>query len=134
MTNDRTPPPRFILKGFSQDQGFRQFAFEGAWEGMEEARMRTQFTVRADLALIRTYGIPIQDLPLLCRDLLDQRADVATLGRLTFTEDDMRLHRDGRVAAQQALVKKKKLARRPPTENAGNAWRTTSPLSMQSRA
>ena len=63
-------PSRFILNGFTHDKGFRQFAFEG----IEEDRDRTQFTVRADLTLARAYGIHIQDLPLLCREFLERRA------------------------------------------------------------
>ena len=60
---------QFVLTGFTQDLGFRVFAFEG----IGADRIRTKFTVKAELALIRNYGIRIQELPLLCRGLLDRR-------------------------------------------------------------
>jgi hypothetical protein len=106
----------------------RQFAFEG----LEEDRVRPQFTVRADLSLIRAYGIHIQDLPVLCRDLLE-RCDVGTgASALTFTEENMRLHQVDRLAAQSAH-KRRTTSRRPLAANTGNGWRTT-PLPMQSGA
>jgi hypothetical protein len=43
-----------------------------------------------DLALIPGYGIRIQDLPLLCRELLQQRVESDEISALTFTEQDMR--------------------------------------------
>ena len=82
---------QFILTGFTQDREFRVFAFEG----IDADRVRTPFTVRADLALSRTYGIRLQELPLMCRAILE--APRGRSGRrdaqnaLTFTEDAMRL-------------------------------------------
>lgn len=55
---------QYILTGFTQEMGFRVFAFER----IGDDRLRTKFTVKADLALIRRYGIRLQDLPLMCRD------------------------------------------------------------------
>ena len=40
---------QFILTGFTQDMGFRVFAFER----LADDRTRTKCSVRADLALIR---------------------------------------------------------------------------------
>jgi hypothetical protein len=60
---------QFILIGFTQDLGFRVFAFEG----MGKDQIRTGFLVKADLALTRRYGIPLQELPLMCRELLERR-------------------------------------------------------------
>ena len=84
---------QFILTGFTQDIGFRVFAFEGVAIG----QIRTAFTVRADLALSRRYGIAMQELPLLCRGLLDRRGDGvepevenAKDHSLTFSEEEMR--------------------------------------------
>ena len=79
----------FIFNGFTQDMGFRVFAFER----MGPDRIRTKYTVRADLALLLRYGIRMQELPLLCRGLLERRSDNGEeTGALTFTEDDMRLY------------------------------------------
>jgi hypothetical protein len=80
---------QFIFTGFTQDMGFRVFAFEGV--GLDRIRMK--YTVRADLTLLLRYGIPMQELPLLCRRLLE-RGDVngEERGAVTFTEDEMRLY------------------------------------------
>jgi hypothetical protein len=73
----------FVLTGFSHDLGFRVFEFDG----VDEARTRTHYTVRADLTLVRRYGVRIQELPLLCRRRLD--ASEAPGPSLTLSEAEM---------------------------------------------
>jgi hypothetical protein len=73
----------FVLTGFSHDLGFRVFEFDG----VDEARTRTHYTVRADLTLVRRHGVRIQELPLLCRRLLD--ASEAPGRSLTLSEAEM---------------------------------------------
>jgi hypothetical protein len=110
----------FVLTGFTHDQGFRVFAFDR----IGADRVRTKCSVRADLALIRVYGIHIQELPLLCRDLLDRRADGDETQPLTFTEEEMRTNLRMRDAARAAAASK----RRPPAKGAaGNASNTGNP-------
>ena len=68
---------QFVMTGFTQDIGFRVFAFEGiAGDGT-----RTPFTVRLDLALSRKYGIRIQELPLLCLGHLERRDEASRRSR-----------------------------------------------------
>lgn len=114
---------QFVLVGFTQDAGFRVFAFEG----IGEDRTRTKFTVRADLALIRGYEIRVQELPLLCRGLLERVTQVAdqdsapqdsvlperALPERTwiYTEEDMRLHASGCAEARDAAQRKKSMRR-----------------------
>jgi hypothetical protein len=100
----------FVLTGFTRDTGFRVFAFEG----IAADRSRTAFSVRADLALIRAHGIMIQDLPLLCRELLDRRDIADTEHNLTFTEAEMRAVAGVRDADREAAQRKKALRRIPP--------------------
>ena len=50
LVSGRSAKMQFVLTGFTQDLGCRVFAFEG----IAVDRMRTPFTVRADLALIRS--------------------------------------------------------------------------------
>jgi hypothetical protein len=107
------------LTGFAQEHGFRRFDFEG----IEADHTRSEFTVRADLALIRNYGIHVQDLPLLCRELLE-RAD-SDAHRLTFTEEDMRQYQANRLTEQRAADQKKRHPRRPVPASTGNSWRTS---------
>jgi hypothetical protein len=113
---------QFVLTGFIPDTGFRVFTFEG----IAEDRSRIAFTVRTDLALIRRYGIQMQDLPLLCRGLLERRGQSEPGRALVYTEAEMRLHAD-HCAAEKDAAQKKKAARRPPINNAGAGWRTGAP-------
>jgi hypothetical protein len=119
---------QFILTGFTQDTGFRVFAFEGVAVG----QIRTVFTVRADLALSRRYGIAMQELPLLCRSLLDRQEEsseneAVTEHALTFTEEEMRACADKRAADRALAALKRKAPRRPVVENTGAAWRGPQP-------
>ena len=89
----------FVLTGFSHDLGFRVFEFDCV-----EARPRTHYTVRADLTLVRKYGIHIQELPLLCRKLLD--ASEAPGPSLTVSEADMIACAEKEAFRNQAKVRK----------------------------
>ena len=116
----RSAKMQFVLTGFTPDTGFRVYAFEG----IGADRTRTEFTVRADLDLIRRYGIRVQELPLLCRALLERR-DEADLGHtLIFSEEEMRLHASACAAEREAAAQKRKPARRPPpSTQMGSGWR-----------
>jgi len=111
---------RFILTGFTPQTDFRVFAFQG----IREDNSRTEFTVRTDLSLIRKYGIRVQELPLLCRGLLERRPETEQAQNLTFSEEDMRLYQKDCVATQAAAAQKRKPPRKPPAEN-GSGWRTS---------
>jgi hypothetical protein len=110
---------QYLFTGFTHDMGFRVFAFEC----IGDDRVRTAFQVRADLGLIRRYGIRMQELPLLCRGILEHRNEDEEQRTFTYTEADMRLNAD--LCASQASAKKRKLPRKPPSENVGVAWRGT---------
>jgi hypothetical protein len=114
----RSTNVQYILKGFTQDTGFRVFAFEG----IAGDRSRVAFTVRADLELTRTYGIRMQELPLLCRSFLDRRDEVGENQELIFSEDEMRVCAKERADARENAAKRKP-PRRPVGENLGAAWR-----------
>lgn len=112
---------QFILTGFTQDREFRVFAFEG----IAADRVRSQFTVRADLSLSRRYGIRLQELPLMCREVLERREEGDQEHAMTFGEEAMHLHETNRIAARALAAEKKKSYRKPVTEAAtvGTAWR-----------
>ena len=103
---------QFALAGFTQDAEFRVFNFELVGED----RSRIPFAVRADLALSRKHGIRVQELPLLCRKLLEQRDEGEKDPVVTFTEAEMRSHAD-RATAERDASQKKKLMQRPPAVN-----------------
>jgi hypothetical protein len=112
------PETKFVLKGFSEVSGFRVFVFEG----IASDRTRTQVTVRTDLALTRRYGIRLQELPLLCRAVLERHHEGGENRVFTYTEQDMCLHADSEAARNEASHKRKP-PRRPVTENVAAPWR-----------
>jgi hypothetical protein len=117
VSEERAFKMQFVLVGFTQDAGFRVFAFEGI--GVD--RMRTKFTVRADLALIRGYEIRVQELPLLCRGLLERVTQIASEvadqepaaqereHSWVYTEEEMRLHASTCTEARDAAQRKKSM-------------------------
>ena len=97
----------FVFTGFRQDLGFRVFEFD--CEG--KAQTRTHHAVRADLTLVRKYGLHIQELPLLCRRLLD--ASEAPGTSLTLPEADMM------ACAEKETVRARAKARKPWQRQSG---------------
>ena len=91
---------RFILTGFTQDTGFRVFTFEGV--GPDQTR--TGFSVGADLALSRRYGIRMQELPLLCREFLERCSEGEQARTFTFTEAEMLVYAKRCAAERQARL------------------------------
>ena len=95
-----------------------------AFQGVAPNQVRIEFTVRADLALSRHYGIRIQELPLMCRAVLEGREEGQNDNAMTFGEDAMRLHANNCIAARALAALKKKPFRRPVPETTGTAWRS----------
>lgn len=110
---------QFILMGFTQDTAFRVFEFDY----VGPSQPRTQFTVRADLDLIRRYGIRVQELPLLCRGVLETREESEEARAFTFTEEKMNLYMKDCAAAKELAAQKKKRTGKPMGENIETAWR-----------
>ncbi len=99
----------FFLTGFSSDLGFRVFQFEG----VAADKSRSGFSVRTDLALIKEFGIRVQELPLLCRRLLEDQDLAPQMHPLTFTRDHMRLHAELCAAERAATQSRRAKYRRP---------------------
>jgi hypothetical protein len=112
------PKMQFLLTGFSEVMGFRVFAFER----IAEDRTRTPYTVKTDLALTRRYGIRLQELPLLCRAVLERCHEGEEKRAFAYAEEDMRLYADC-AAAREEAAKHRKPMRRPATDHVGSAWR-----------
>jgi len=106
----------FILTGFAQDGAFRVFAFEGIATGS----LRITFTVRANLDLTRRYGIRLQELPLICREVLEHREEGEQERAFTFTEEAMRVHATRIAAARDEAAQNRKAPRRPAHTNGSN--------------
>jgi hypothetical protein len=110
----------FVLVGFKQLNAIRQYCFNVV--GQDGSRQ--QVIIEADLGLIRRYGIPLQELPLLCRRLLERRAKIETA---VFAETDMVQYVKERAAQLQASVEKRRPHRHPVSNRVGQAWRGSSP-------
>ena len=102
----------YRLTGFTNDLGVRVFLFEDIPEDLGRGR---NYLVRADLALSRKYRIPLQELPLLCCEILQQRTgNDDTQHTFTCTEDDMSTY--ARTCAGAAEECKREPTRKPMTE------------------
>lgn len=110
--------PQFFLAGFTQAAGIRIYAFEGR----VDAR-RIDYTVEVDLALIPGYGIRIQDLPLLCRELLQQRTEPDEISAHIFTEQRMRSHAEKLATARVEAEHKRKQPRHLASPASETDWR-----------
>jgi len=110
---------RFVLTGFTEDAGCRVFTFER----IAEDQARTKFVVKADLALSRRHDIRLQELPLLCREILE-RCDADEQARtFIYTEADMIVHAEG-CASDQAARQRKMPTHKAQDKANGVAWRT----------
>ena len=94
---------QFLLTGFAQAAGIRTYAFQRRIDAS-----RIDCTVEVDLALIPGYGIRIQELPLLCRELLQQQAQPDEKSAVVFTEQRMRSYAEKLAAARHEAEHKKK--------------------------
>ncbi|HLH40193.1 MAG TPA: hypothetical protein VKX39_13675 [Bryobacteraceae bacterium] len=94
----------FVLSGFSHDLGFRIFEFDC----LENGKVRTRHTVRADLMLVRKHGIHVQELPLLCRKVLDDCQEWDRSGSMTLSEAEMM------ACAEREAARSRSSKRRPP--------------------
>lgn len=111
---------QYTLTGFTHDMGSRVFAFESI--GLD--RIRRRFRVTADLTLVRSHGIPVQELPLLCRGILQMRDEDDPQRAFAYTEADMCKYED-LCNARRAAAQQKKAVRRPPkppVENQNSSW------------
>jgi hypothetical protein len=109
---------QFFLIGFTQAAAIRIYAFDGRID-----TRRTPYTVEVDLALISGFGIRIQDLPLLCRELLQQRAQLDEICTVVFTEQRMRSHAEKLAVAREEAEHRKKQPRHLARADAETDWR-----------
>ena len=120
--NEMSSGPDFTLIGFSQEGSIRHFAFQCR----NDDRSHSDFTVNADTSLIRRYGISLQELPLLCRRLLQETLPVTPGSALIFAEDRMQQHANQRQASERIAEEKKRPHRKPNSDHLGEAWRRPS--------
>ena len=100
----------FALASVTNEGTFRRFAFELVGSGPP----RRTVVVVADMELVRKYGIPLQELPLLCLRLLESGGDFAN-ATVIFTEQEMIAYADRRLE-EKTLAEQKRRGHppRPP--------------------
>lgn len=113
-----SPKTQYLLTGFTQEKDFRIFEFEF----VDENRTRCRCAVRANLNLLRQYSIQVQELPLLCRRLLEDCPERPAGRLMTFEETSMQEH------ARLAKLEREELQRRrgnrkTPVPTPGAGWR-----------
>lgn len=108
-------PVDYVLAGFRQLEHTRQYYFDAINEDHERKRI----SVSANVELARKYGISLQELPLLCRRLLEKQSNATSID---FTESEMVLFAEKRAAeANAAMIHRR--PRRPASNVTGQAWR-----------
>jgi hypothetical protein len=105
---------RFILTGFTQNTGVRAFTFERIAADLT----RAGFIVKTDLALTRKYDIRLQELPLLCRKLLERCDESEQERTFTFSEAEMISHASN-CAVEREVRQKKNSMRKPFAKQVG---------------
>ena len=123
----KDPKVQFIFTGFRQDAGVRVFAFEDT--GKEKTGI--VYSVRADLGIARRYGIATQELPLLCRGVLERLGKTDDHQVLNYTEDEMCLHASNCKNARLESLLRKKSKFRPPSAINRIGWRAPRPGETQ---
>lgn len=110
------PKTHFILKGFKQAMEFRIFEFEGLMANS----VRASFTVGIDTTMARKYGIRLQELPLLCRGVLDQCSEGEEQRSFQYTETHMSEYAYNLAAREEAAKHKKQ--RQPAPARVAAPW------------
>ena len=93
----------YVLMTFRQRNNVRQYAFQGTTVD----KQRVEFIVDVDLALVLKHGIPMQEIPLLCRRLLEEKPVSEQARKVNFTQAQMQDY-----AARRDAAKKEAAARR----------------------
>lgn len=102
----------YVLIAFQQRENIRHFRFKGT----SEDKQRLEFIVGVDLALTRTYGIAAQELPLLCRRLLEEKPVLEQSRRSMFSEARMADYARRRDEERQQGEQRRRAYVRPPTQ------------------
>jgi hypothetical protein len=93
----------YLLTGVEQSDNIRSYAFAE----VDRDRRRTPFTVAVDISVLRKYAIPLQELPLLCRDFLEERREAGSDQHLTYGEAEMVQYASRRADASRAMRARK---------------------------
>lgn len=128
----------FLLVGFCQKENIRHYSFQGIGD---DRSGRMEFSVGVDLTLLHKHGIPLQEVPLLCRFLLASQVGHEQLGSLMFSEGEMLAHAEQRARDRaEAQIKRRSTSVRtlatptsPPSPVLTNSGNGKSGIGLGSR-
>jgi hypothetical protein len=106
----------YVLTNFQQQLNIRRFFFKGT----NAAKERLEYIVGIDLTWARKYGIPVQELPLLCVRFLEQRTDDLQPRGVNFTEAQMANYASERDAEKKRSESKRRGHFKPSTKVAAS--------------
>jgi hypothetical protein len=99
----------YKLLGFSQHDCVRHFVFQRV---LGCGTAAAEYTVAADVALARTFGISLQELPSLCSRLLEARPEDSPSDTISVTDADLKEHAAANLAAAQEREAKRAVGSR----------------------
>jgi hypothetical protein len=97
---------KFVLTGFCQNENIRRYSFQGIATGGR----RTDWNVGVDLTMLQRHGIPLQEAPLLCSEVLASQAGHDQAQSLMISDSHMRAR-----AEQRASERMEQQSKRKPT-------------------
>lgn len=103
---------KFVLTGFCQNENIRRYAFQGIAPGGR----RTDWNVGVDVTMLQRHGIPLQEAPLLCSEVLASQAGHDEGQSLMIAEDDVRVRAEQRASERLVSQNKRKPAPSPFTQ------------------
>lgn len=107
---------RYLLVSFEQRTNIRQYSFSGRNEEGE----KHEFFVDVDLNLTRRHGVPMQEIPLLCCRLLEEKAVAQQDRELTLTEAHMEVFAERAAELKRQAEQRRNWKFKPrPAEHAG---------------
>ena len=93
----------YVLTGIEHSGNIRLYAFTE----VEHDVRRSGLSVAVDIDVVRKYGIPIQELPLLCRLFLEDQRGTGSESSLTYDEAEMVKYATRRADAARVAEERK---------------------------
>jgi len=115
---------RFRYVGFTEIQGSRVFTYQM----VSVERGKIEVSVTTNLALARLHKISLQELPLMCQSLLEEKEGADTVNAYLLSEQDMRTHSQ-RLAERAERARQGRQPKRPHSgQLPGASWRGAAPI------
>jgi hypothetical protein len=103
---------KFVLTGFCQNENIRRYSFQGIATGGG----RTDWNVGVDLTMLQRHGIPLQEAPLLCSEMLASQAYHDETQSLMISDIHMRARAEQRASERMEQHSKRKPPSLPLTQ------------------